>query len=206
MLVNTFKSYLHSYHKFSQNMDFLPLLLVRIYLAPVLMQAGWNKFQHFDDTVSWFGNPDWGLGLPFPEILVFFASSIELIGGGLLLIGLFTRIVALPMAITMLVAAITVHLENGWLAIADPSSWLADGTLYYDEKVMASIDKKEEIQALIENSQYSDWLTSSGNVVILNNGIEFAATYFIMCLILFVFGAGRFLSLDYFLFKKFGHK
>jgi uncharacterized membrane protein YphA (DoxX/SURF4 family) len=170
------------------------------------MQAGWNKFQHFEDTISWFGNSDWGLGLPFPEILAFFATSIELIGGGLLLIGLFTRIVALPMAITMFVAAITVHLENGWLAIADPSSWLADGTLYYDEKVMASIDKKEEIQALIENSQYSDWLTSSGNVVILNNGIEFAATYFIMCLILLVFGAGRFVSADFFIAKKLGHK
>ena len=33
--------------------------------------------------------------------------------------------------------------------------------------------------------------------MILNNGIEFGATYFIMLLVLFYFGAGRLVSLDY---------
>lgn len=46
--------------------DGLAPLALRLYLAPVLMQAGYNKLTHFDDTVAWFANPDWGLGLPMP--------------------------------------------------------------------------------------------------------------------------------------------
>ena len=51
---------------------------------------------------------------------------------------------------------------------------------------------------LREHGQYR-WLTEKGHFVILNNGIEFAATYFIMLLVLFFHGAGRYLSLDYWL-------
>ena len=41
-----------------------------------------------------------------------------------------------------------------------------------------------------------DWLTETGSITILKNGIEFAATYFIMLLSLFFTGAGR-LSIDH---------
>ena len=41
------------------------------------------------------------------------------------------------------------------------------------------------------------WLTENGSFVVLNNGIEFAATYFIMLLALFYLGAGRYISMDY---------
>ena len=36
----------------------------------------------------------------------------------------------------------------------------------------------------------------------LNNGIEFAMTYFIMLLVLFFQGAGRFLSVDYWIERR----
>ena len=49
--------------------------------AALLMQAGWNKFTGFENTVAWFGNPDWGLGLPWPELMVTLAAGTELIGG-----------------------------------------------------------------------------------------------------------------------------
>jgi len=39
--------------------------------------------------------------------------------------------------------------------------------------------------------------------VILNNGIEFAATYFIMLLALFFIGAGRYFSMDYWIRRGF---
>jgi uncharacterized membrane protein YphA (DoxX/SURF4 family) len=53
---------------------------------------------------------------------------------------------------------------------------------------------------LREHGNY-DWLTDKGAIVILNNGIEFAATYFIMLLSLFFTGAGRYVSLDYWIAK-----
>ncbi|NOQ69619.1 MAG: hypothetical protein GQ573_05900, partial [Gammaproteobacteria bacterium] len=46
-----------------------------------------------------------------------------------------------------------------------------------------------------------NWLTETGNFTILKNGIEFAATYFIMLLVLFFNGAGK-ASVDYFISKK----
>ena len=41
--------------------DFLAPLLLRLYLLPVFWMAGANKWNSFEDTAAWFGNPDWGL-------------------------------------------------------------------------------------------------------------------------------------------------
>ncbi|GGQ31502.1 HvfX family Cu-binding RiPP maturation protein [Shewanella litoralis] len=176
--------------------DGIAALALRLYLAPVLMQAGYNKLSHFDDTAAWFGNPDWGLGLPMPEVMTALAAGTELIGGALLLVGLATRLVALPMMITMLVAAFAVHLPNGWLAIADASSWLAN------DNVMASAEKLAAAKSILQQHGNYEWLTSSGNFVILNNGIEFAITYLFMLLALLVIGGGRYTSIDYFISRR----
>lgn len=177
--------------------DGLAPLLLRLYLAPVLMQAGYNKLSHFEDTAAWFGNPDWGLGLPFPELMAALAAGTEFFGGIALIIGFAVRWISIPLMVTMLVAAVTVHLENGWLAIADSSSWLAN------ERVMEAADRLSAAKGILrEHGNYS-WLTGRGSVVILNNGIEFAATYFIMLFSLFFTGAGRFFSIDYWLARNF---
>lgn len=168
-------------------------LALRLYLAPIFIQAGYNKFAHFEDTVTWFGNPQWGLGLPAPELMVSLAAGAEFFGGMLLIIGLATRLISIPLSITMLVAAFTVHWQNGWLAIADASSWLAN------EQVLASSEKLAAVKAILQQHGHYEWLTSSGNVVILNNGIEFAITYLFMLLALIVMGGGRYTSVDYFI-------
>jgi len=174
-------------------------LLIRIYLAPVLIQAGWNKYSSFENTVSWFANPDWGLGLPMPGLLASLAIAAEILGGVMLLIGLATRWVSIPLMITMLVAAFAVHWDNGWLAIADANSWLADGTLLYNESIANAPAKLEAAKSILGEHGNYGWLTESGSFVILNNGIEFAMTYFIMLFSLFFTGAGRYTSLDYFI-------
>ncbi|GAA5187505.1 DoxX family protein [Ferrimonas gelatinilytica] len=174
-------------------------LLMRLYLAPVFLQAGWTKWQSFDDTVAWFGNPDWGLGLPFPLLMASLAVASELIGGALLLLGLATRLVCIPLMITMAVAAWTVHWQHGWLAIADSSSWLAN------DRVLAASEKLERARAILTEHGNYEWLTSSGNLVILNNGIEFAATYFIMLVALYFLGGGRYTSLDHWLLSRLSH-
>jgi uncharacterized membrane protein YphA (DoxX/SURF4 family) len=173
-------------------------LALRLYLAPVLMQAGYNKLSHFSDTAAWFGNSDWGLGLPFPELMVVLAAGTEFVGGGLLILGLATRLIAIPLSFTMLVAAFAVHWDNGWLAIADASSWLAN------DKVLASTEKLERAKELLQQNGNYEWLTSSGNFVVLNNGIEFAVTYLFMLMALVFMGGGRYTSLDYYIAKKNG--
>ena len=184
------------YERFLQALrplDGLPPLLLRLYLAPVFMQAGWNKLANFESTAAWFGNPEWGLGLPAPALMAALASGAELVGGLLLIVGLGTRLVAIPLAVTMLVAIFAVHWDNGWLAISDASSWLAN------ERVEEAAARKEmAIKLLKEHGNYG-WLTARGSITILNNGIEFAVTYLIMVLSLLATGGGRFTSLDYWL-------
>lgn len=187
MLIKSTSNMMHSL----RHLDGLPPLLMRLYLAPVMMQAGWMKLANFESTVNWFGNPDWGLGLPFPELMVILAGGAELIGGLLLIPGLAVRWFSVPLMITMLVAAVTVHWQNGWLAIADASSWLAN------DRVQASTEQLQRGREILRTHGNFSWLTQNGNFVILNNGIEFAATYFIMFLTLFYTGAGRYVSLDY---------
>ncbi|MCU8037119.1 HvfX family Cu-binding RiPP maturation protein [Shewanella oncorhynchi] len=184
----------------SRYFEGLAPLALRIYLAPVLMQAGYNKLAHFEDTVAWFANPDWGLGLPMPALMAGLAAGTEFFGAILLLLGLATRLISIPLMVTMLVAALTVHWPNGWLAIADGTSWLAN------DRVLEAGDKLIKAKELLQEHGNYDWLTSSGNFAVLNNGIEFAITYFIMLLALFTLGGGRYTSLDYFIAKRCGIK
>ncbi len=177
--------------------DGLPALGLRLYLVPVFWMAGSSKMASFAATAEWFGNSDWGLGLPFPTVLAFLATATELLGAGLLLLGLATRWIAIPLAITMLVAAFSVHWQFGWQAIADASAPFANA------RVAESVDKLTAARSLLEAHGNYDWLTSSGNIVILNNGIEFAATYFLMLLALMVLGGGRYFSADYWIRRKF---
>lgn len=169
-------------------LDFLAPLAMRLYLVPVLWMAGSTKLEDMDSTIAWFANPDWGLGLPMPELMAWAATLTEAGGAVLLLIGLATRWIAIPLMVTMVVAAITVHWVNGWAAIAATAE---------------SSERLDAATSLLQQHGNYDWLTGSGEFVILNNGIEFAATYFIMLLALFFVGGGRYLSVDYWIARRF---
>lgn len=188
--------------------DFSAALLLRIFLAPIFIKAGYEKLQlgagdaglleRFTadpSVVAWFGNPDWGLGLPFPGFMAFMAGWTEFLGGWLLLAGLLTRYIVIPLMFTMIIAAATAHWDNGWHALPEnkltvPWEWRMD-------KIEgANIRKDKALEILKQHSNYG-WITEHGSVTILKNGIEFAATYFIMLLALLYLGGGRFVSLDY---------
>ena len=67
-----------------QHLDGLAPLALRLYLVPVFWMAGTQKISGIDSTIEWFGNPDWGLGLPMPWLMAFLATSAELVGAFLL--------------------------------------------------------------------------------------------------------------------------
>lgn len=175
----------------SRQLDFLAPLALRLYLAPVFWFAGTNKLSHMDDTIAWFGNTEWGLGLPFPELMAWLAVSTEIGGAILLVLGFGVRVIVIPLMVTMAVATITVHWEHGWQAVNDLKSPWASATA---DEALRRLGIAKDI--LRQHGNYS-WLTEHGSIVSLNNGIEWAATYFIMCLTLFFTGAGRWLSADY---------
>jgi len=181
----------------TRSIDFLAPLALRLYLVPIFWMAGTKKLSAFDSTVDWFGNPDYGLGLPYPYLMAGLATWVEIIGAVLLFIGLAVRWVSIPLMVTMAVAAVTVHLQNGWLAIAEDSGFFAN------ERTAGAVERLSAAKDILrEHGNYS-WLTENGSVVILNNGIEFSATYFIMLLVLFFIGSGKYLSLDFWVAKQF---
>ena len=96
----------------------------------------------------------------------------------------------------MVVAAVTVHLPNGWLAIAE------GGGLFASERTMGAIQRLDRAKEILQDNANYSWLTENGSLVILNNGIEFAATYKIMLVALLYVGAGK-LSIDHLIAKRF---
>lgn len=178
-------------------LDFLAPLALRLYLVPVFWMAGSKKFTNFTSTADWFGNDEWGLGLPLPYLLVFLVGLTEILGALLLLLGLGVRLISIPLMLVMLGAAITVHLKNGWLAIATGSG------IFANDRTVGAIERLDMAKSILQNYGNYQWLTENGNFVVLNNGIEFSATYLIMLLVLFFMGAGRYVSVDYWLKRKY---
>jgi len=176
--------------------DFLAPLLLRMYLVPVFWMAGSKKVEGFDNIVEWFGNTEWGLGLPFPFLMAFLATATEFFGAIALFFGVAVRWFSIPLMITMLVAAGTVHWDNGWQAITDPSAPFAN------ERVIEGSNKLAIVKDVLQEHANYEYLTSNGSVVILNNGIEFSVTYFVMLLALLFMGAGRYISVDYWVERK----
>lgn len=181
--------------------DFLGPLALRLYLAPIFWMAGTKKLADMDSTAAWFGNPDWGLGLPFPEFLAWTATMTETAGAVLLVFGLAVRWISIPLMITMLVAIFTVHWGNGWLAIAEGS-----GSFFASERTVGAIERLDRAKSILQEYGNYQWLTENGSIVILNNGIEFAATYFVMLLMLFFYGSGRYVSIDYWITQWQGNR
>ncbi len=191
------------FDKVRTSIDFIGPLLLRIYIVPVFWIASNNKWNPFDSdssldsVIQWFGNTEWGLGLPFPTLMAYMAWGTEYFGAILLALGLATRWISIPLMCTMIVAAVTVHWENGWQAVHDLSSPHASANA---GEAIERLSRAKDI--LKEHGNY-EWLTEHGNFIVSNNGIEWAATYFIILLALFVTGGGKVVSVDYWLAKKF---
>jgi putative oxidoreductase len=57
------------------------------------------------------------IGVPFPHLNAEIVPYIELLGGIALLIGLYVRLVSIPLILTMLVAMFTIHIKFGFSSI-----------------------------------------------------------------------------------------
>ena len=101
---------IHNALKRFESIDFVPLLLLRVYLFYVLWFAGVAKIDTFDKFSSYLG----ALGVPLPDIFTWLVILTEAGGAALLLIGLFVRWTTIPLLIVMFFAGYLVHYQNGW--------------------------------------------------------------------------------------------
>src|SRR5262245_29701711 len=77
-------------------------LLARLVVGWSFLWSGWWKLNNLQSFTNDF--VDWGI--IYPQVLAPFVAGLEFVGGILLLLGLFTRIVAVPLAVVMIVATI----------------------------------------------------------------------------------------------------
>ncbi len=88
--------------------DWVPGLLTRLVVGFAFFDSGRGKLANMENTVNFFTD----LGIPFPELNAGFVSRLEYYGGMLLLLGVATRIVALLLSSTMIVALLTADRET----------------------------------------------------------------------------------------------
>ena len=89
----------------------LGLLVLRVVVGLIFVAHGAQKIFEYTlpGTIGSFAD----MGVPLPEIAAPFVAFVELIGGALLALGLFTRPVGILLAIDMIVAIVAVHLPAG---------------------------------------------------------------------------------------------
>jgi putative oxidoreductase len=97
------------------------LLAVRLYWGWQFMQTGWGKLTDIGKVIHFFTD----LGIPAPVLNAYFVSALEFGGGLLLLLGLGSRLIALPLVIDMVVAYITADREALFSVISDPDKFTA---------------------------------------------------------------------------------
>jgi putative oxidoreductase len=83
-----------------ESLSWLPPLLARIAVGVVFAESGWGKLQNIEGVIGYFTE----LGIPFPNIQAPFVAGMEFVGGLLLIFGILTRIVTLPLIAIMAVA------------------------------------------------------------------------------------------------------
>ena len=89
------------------------LTVLRIVVGIVFLVHGGQKLflRSFGGVAGFLGS----LGVPAPGVFAVIVTLVELLGGLALILGLFTRIATVSLAIDMLVATLTVDLPNGFL-------------------------------------------------------------------------------------------
>jgi len=107
---------LHKAHKFIKeilvNFQSISLLLARLAVAYGFYDPAIKKWANIGDIATWFGS----MGIPFPTLNAYMAASTEALGVILLTLGLFTRLISIPLMVVMVVAITTVHLAHGFSA------------------------------------------------------------------------------------------
>lgn len=88
------------------------ITILRVVVGIVFFAHGWQKVfgMGIHNVAGFFGH----IGIPVPLVSAGIVMAVEFLGGGLLILGLGTRLAAGLNAIDMVVAILAVHLKNGF--------------------------------------------------------------------------------------------
>src|SRR5262249_49750343 len=89
-------------------------LPLRLILGYGFLAHGYAKLSRGPET---FATVLQILGVPAPFFLAWATTLVELIGGAAVLIGAFIPVVSVPMAVVLVAAMFTVHLQYGFFSV-----------------------------------------------------------------------------------------
>jgi putative oxidoreductase len=92
----------------TKKLDWVALLVARMTVGILFVSTGWGKVHNIDQVTGLFTD----LHIPAPGFNAVLASYTELIGGALLVIGLASRFVSIPLMVTMVVALVTAKADE----------------------------------------------------------------------------------------------
>lgn len=158
------------FSRLSEYTQSIGLLGLRLVLAYTFFGPAMMKWSDMSSVVAWFTS----MGIPFPTLNAYMSASTEITGVILLTLGLFTRLISIPLMVIMFVAIATVHGVNGF-------AFVKEGT--------------EVVNAYVNGTLVH------GTMIQLNNGYELVLYYILMLLVLLGHGGGKF-SLDRLIFGE----
>jgi putative oxidoreductase len=94
--------------RLARSLDWLAPLVVRLFFGYFWLETGWAKLHNLDQFTARF--VDWQI--PFPAFSAALSAGMEFVGGGLIMLGLLTRLTAIPMIFNMAVAIALVVIKN----------------------------------------------------------------------------------------------
>lgn len=104
-MVTKFRHFYESTAKQLDRLQTILLLVLRIYWGYEFFITGRGKLLNIDRTAEFFTS----LNIPLPLLNAYMAGITECVGGLFLLLGLASRVTAIPLIVTMLVAYGTAH-------------------------------------------------------------------------------------------------
>jgi putative oxidoreductase len=136
----------------ASRLSWLAPLVARITVGWLFVSTGWGKLHDLQKIIDYFTE----LGIPYPQYQAPFASANEFVCGLLVLVGLATRVAAIPPIIVMFVAIKTAQWGNvdslasffgltewayvtifAWLAISGP------GPISLDRLIARATNRQE---------------------------------------------------------------
>ncbi len=103
------------YNEFARLAEYLKspsLLFARLAVAYGFYEPAMMKWGDINATAEWFAS----MNYPLPLLNAYAAATTEITGVVLLTLGLFTRLISVPLIVVMIVAITTVHLSHGFSA------------------------------------------------------------------------------------------
>lgn len=120
-LIQTLKSFYGKIINAGETFQDYLLLAIRLYWGYQFLVGGIGKLSNIEQTSGFFEQ----MSIPFPLLSTYLAGGAEALGGASLIIGFASRLMAIPLIFTMLVAYGMAHFDAVRALFSNPETFVS---------------------------------------------------------------------------------